>query len=165
MIWGVLGFTALLASAVYRLSSHTAAAVANGLTWWEWCIAMAWVIFNAHAEGVRGFHHNMSPRVVARAQHLAEGSAPWHWQLFAPAFVIGLFGATKKRKVIAWAVTMTIVAVVVVVRSVPQPWRGIIDAGVVVGLGIGILSLFWFFGRAMRGHRIAMNPDLPEVVG
>ncbi len=51
--------------------------------------------------------------------------------------------------VTSWAVTPGIAVVVFGVRHVPQPWRGIIDAGVVVGLLIGLLSLLGRFVAAL----------------
>ena len=53
-----------------------------------------------------------------------------------------------------------IVTLVLLVRLAPQPWRGIIDAGVVLGLGIGSASILYFVVRALRDGPPA-PPDLP----
>ena len=41
------------------------------------------------------------------------------------------------------------VAIVVFVRMLAQPWRGIIDAGVVLGLAWGVVSIVYYVVRAM----------------
>ena len=43
----------------------------------------------------------------------------------------------------------------------PFPWRGLIDAGVVVGLGWGALSVVWFGGQALRGNPPDYDLSLP----
>jgi hypothetical protein len=50
-----------------------------------------------------------------------------------------------------WVMVSIIAALVIGVRHVPQPWRGIIDAGVVVGLGIGLVSLLARYFAALSG--------------
>ena len=52
-----------------------------------------------------------------------------------PAFCIGYFHGTTKRVITSWAVTSVIFAVVVGVKQLENPYRAIIDAGVIVGLG------------------------------
>ena len=61
--------------------------------------------------------------------------------LFAPLFAMGFFHATRATKITAYVLTLAIVVLVILVHRLDQPWRGIIDAGVVVGLGWGVLSL------------------------
>jgi len=64
--------------------------------------------------------------------------------------------------IVAWSVTSIIALVVIAVRHVPQPWRGIIDAGVVVGLLWGAVAVAVFFVRAAQGHVPAVKINLPE---
>ena len=54
---------------------------------------------------------------------------------------MGLIHATKKRKIVSWSVTIGVAAIVAAVKRLPYPWRNIIDAGVVVGLTWGSLSI------------------------
>ena len=45
----------------------------------------------------------------------------------------------------------------------PQPWRGIVDAGVVTGLILGIASIgFFLFQRLRFPDRLQVAIDLPE---
>jgi hypothetical protein len=43
-----------------------------------------------------------------------------------------------------------------------QPWRGIIDAGVVLGLTWGMVSIVLFAAVAFGTGRFDYPPDLPE---
>jgi hypothetical protein len=82
--------------------------------------------------------------------------------VLAPLFCMGFFHATRQRMLTSWLVTSAIVALVIVVSHAPQPWRGIVDTGVVTGLGLGLASLLWHWQRfALRGIRPALSADLP----
>ena len=80
--------------------------------------------------------------------------------LLGPAFCLGLFDAKKRTKIVSWTMLVVIILLVVFMRRLSQPWRGIIDAGVVVGLAIGLASLFWLFVHAVLTGRV---PALHEV--
>ena len=47
------------------------------------------------------------------------------------------------------------------VRSLPQPWRGIIDGGVVLGLIWGLGVIWWLFARYLAGAEVPPPNDLP----
>lgn len=158
--WGVVGIVALLTQAVVRLAPRALEAVSGPLAPLQWAVLLAWVAFMAHAEGWRGFHQKFCPRVIARALSLREPVATWH-AVLAPFYCLALVHATRRTKIVAWAVLIGITGLVVVVSRMEQPWRGIVDAGVVVGLAIGIVSLLWHGVRAMRGIAPPMDPGLP----
>jgi hypothetical protein len=45
-----------------------------------------------------------------------------------------------------------------------QPWRGIVDAGVVLGLMVGLSSLLWIFITRLFGGRVVdFDPGIPEL--
>ena len=54
-----------------------------------------------------------------------------------------------------------LIALVVVVRDFDQPWRGIVDGGVVVGLTWGLVALLFELGRAIVRGGTTTDPDLP----
>jgi hypothetical protein len=68
--------------------------------------------------------------------------------VLAPFFCIGYFGAPRARRVASFALSAGILVLVVLVRRLDQPWRGIIDAGVVVGLAWGLAALWVFTAKA-----------------
>ncbi len=163
--WGTLGVLALLGQALWRLTPRALEPFADGtLTPATTALYVVWVLFNVWAEGWRGFHLRFSPRVVARAFHLGRSPRP-HFVALAPLYCMSFFHATRRGMIVAWAMTTAIVILVLVVRSFPQPWRGIVDGGVVVGLALGSLSILYFFARAMGGGAPPGGADLPEEPG
>jgi len=161
-VWGVVGVLLLLGNAVYRLLPQSLDLTDQPLSGLEIAVLVAWIIVAGFAEGYRGFHLQFSPRVVARARHLAEHPRALH-VAFAPLFCMGHFHATRKRLVTSWILTFMIVGFVVLVRLLAPPWRGIVDAGVVVGLTCGILSIIYFVVCALRGGAIPVAPDVPTI--
>jgi len=157
--WGIAGVLALLGNAIYRLTPYALELFEQTLTSVELVVLAAWVLFNAYSEGYRAFHRMFSPRVVARARTLA--GARRLFVVLAPLYCMGLFHATRRRVIVSWSITIGIVGIVILVRSVAQPWRGIIDAGVVVGLAWGVASIVYYTARALAGHAMPVPPDLP----
>jgi hypothetical protein len=71
---------------------------------------------------------------------------------------MGLFHARPRNLMLSWGLVGAIVTLVVLVRLLPQPWRGIVDAGVVIGLVWGVVFLWVLFFRVLRGQ----PPPAPE---
>jgi hypothetical protein len=158
--WGILGVALVLTQALVRLAPLALEAMLAGMSWAEWLVLTAWVGISAYSEGYKEFQLRWVPRVVARALHLARHPRPFHVAL-APFFCMGLFHATRRRLIVSWAAVALITAAVLLVRRLPQPWRGIIDAGVVVGLGWGLVCLVLSGARALRGEVPEASPELP----
>lgn len=155
------GVFLLLGSAVYRLSVIAASAFSYTLHPQHWMVLLASVFFMAYAEGYRAFQQRFSPRVAARAKYLRNHPHVLH-AVLAPLFCMGFFYATRKRKITSISVTTGIVLLIVLVRLLPQPWRGIIDLSVTVGLGWGIVSLTFFCYRAFSSEEFDHPPDIPK---
>ena len=151
----------LLVRAVWRLTPAAVQAfTSSDLTAWQWVVAAGGVLFIGFLEGYRGFQRAFAPRVVARAHHLARAPRLLDAAL-APAFCMGLLHASRRRLVTSWAVVAGIIGLVAAVRAVPQPYRGMIDAGVVVGLAWGVVAIVVFATRALAGHTPRVSLDLP----
>jgi hypothetical protein len=163
-MWGVTGVALLLGSAVYRMTPLALAAFAVPFRWYHWLALTACLLFMINAEGVRGFQQRFSPRVAARARYLREHPRLFHI-ILAPFFCMGYFHATRRRKIISLSLTAGIFVLVLVVQHVPQPWRGIIDAGVVAGLAWGLLSLLWYAVAALRTRNFPYSPEVPGQDG
>ena len=160
--WGVIGVILLVGRALLRLAPIAIDTIETfPMNTFHWCLMIGWVLFNAYAEGYRGFHLRFSPRTVARAFYLAENPTPIR-VILAPLFCMGLFGATRKVLIISWSIVFMVIGLVILVRSLSEPWRGIVDAGVVVGLGLGLLSIAVFFVRGLAGQKIDHDPCIPE---
>lgn len=159
-IWGVAGVVWLLGSAVFRLAPYALEAVQSDLTGLQWAALAVYVAFMAHAEGYKGFQKQFSPRVVVRARWLRDHPSLLR-ALLAPLFCMGLFHATRKRLIVSWAITTMVVILIVLVKLLDQPWRGIVDAGVVVGLAWGLVAMAAWQVRQLRGGALPVPPDVP----
>lgn len=159
--WGITGILMLLCSAVYRLTPLALEAFSYDLLWYHWVSMGLSVSVMAYAEGYRGFQQRFSPRVAARARYLAVHPRALH-MLLGPFFCMGYFHATTRRKVTSFSVTGAIVVLIVLVHFLSQPWRGIVDGGVVTGLVWGIISVAYFSVRAFRSKDFAVSPEVPE---
>jgi hypothetical protein len=155
--WGIVGVLVLLAEAMYRLTPKAIELRECPLSSSQWVALVGWVAFNAYSEGYRGFHQNFSPRVIVRAQHLAAHPRPLFVAL-APLYCMGLIHATRRRLIVSWSLTIGIIVLVTLVRQLAQPWRGIVDAGVVVGLAIGSASILYYW----VGRRPNVPADVPS---
>jgi len=155
----VAGVAVLLAEAVYRLSIHARAAFASELSPLQWAVTAVWVAMMMYAEGWRGFHRRFSPRVVARAIYISQHPR-WIDVLLAPVFCMSLYGASRRGKRVARSLLAGIAILVILIRFLPAPWRGIVDAGVVAGISVGLLSIVWFTLRALLGKPPAIDADV-----
>ena len=159
-IWGLAGVLALLGCAIYRLTPRALEAIRADLSSLQWGILIVWVVFMLVAEGYRGFQKKFSPRTAARIRHLRDHPLPLHVAL-APLFCMGYFHALRKTRIIAFALTFGILLLVISVHYVPKPWRGIIDAGVVLGLSYGVISLIVFAFLALCRKDFPHSPEVP----
>ncbi len=159
--WGVIGVIGIIASAAYKLTPRIVELNLYPFTIQHWLFLLVFTPYMAYAEGYKGFYLNLAPRVLARALYLREAGGPF-LTLTAPLFCMGYFYATRKRMLTAWIVSGSIVLLVAIVSHIPQPWRGLIDIGVEVGLVVGIAALFWHWLRfEFAGTRPDKAPDLP----
>ena len=160
-IWGVGGVLILLLFAIYRLAPMALALEGASMEITHWaCLAFS-ISYMAYAEGIKGFHQGFAPRLVKRALYLKQ-NPNISYVIFAPFFCMGYFYATKKRQITSLGLTGLIVCFVILVRLISQPWRGILDAGVVTGLTIGCGSILYFlYLSTIRAEAISISADFP----
>lgn len=159
--WAMLGVVAVLVSAILRLTPLAIEPLTTGMTPLQWALYVGWSLFNLYAEGYKGFQKAFVPRAVARAFYVARYPRPLHVVL-APLFCMGLFFATRKRLILSWGLVIGVTTLVTLVRGLAQPWRGIVDAGVVLGLTYGTVALMAAFVAVLRGRPITVSPQVPE---
>jgi hypothetical protein len=160
-VWGLSGVILLLASAIYRLTPLAIDAFSYSWFWYHWLSSVGIVFFMAYFEGYRAFQLAFSPRVAARVRYLLDHSNLLH-AIFAPLFCMAYFHATRRRQITSISVTVGIIILVILVRLLDQPWRGIIDGGVVIGLAWGLISLVIFAYQALAGDEFPYSPEVPE---
>lgn len=152
---------AMLAYAVVHLLDRSIEAFGHAWDWRHWSLLILNTAFMAHSEGYMGFQKSFAPRVVARARALRERPS-FLRLLLAPLFCMGYFHATRRRLLSIYTLTLGIVGLIVVFRYISQPWRGILDCGVVVGLSWGMASIVVLAVRAwLEPGRIA-SADLAD---
>ncbi len=156
VVYAVLGVSLLLVKALTRLAPIAWQPVAEGsLSIASAVLYVGWALLNAYLEGYRGFQKRFVPRVLTRALFAARSPTTLR-VLLAPAFAMGFFQATRRVLGAAWGITIGVTLLVIAIRTLPQPWRGIIDVGVVTGLSWGLASLL--YGAA----RLLLNPSAFE---
>lgn len=149
LIWGAGGFLGLLSFALARLGPLVADSLNlpwNGL---HWALFAVNLLLMAWFEGYKGFQLNYAPRFGARCAYLFNHASPLQ-ALLAPLVCMGFIYAPRQRMISAWALTLGIIVVILLYRMLPQPWRGILDAGVVLGLAWGMAATAWHVLRALR---------------
>jgi len=159
-VWGAGGLAIILLDAINRLSRIALQAFDEGLTVVQYGVLLVVVVFMAYTEGYRGFQKSFSPRSAARAYYLYKNPEPLAC-LLAPLFCMGFFRATRGPLLFAWVGTLLIVLLIIMLQMSPQPWRGIVDAGVVVGLSWGLVSLLISVWRVFTTGIYPMSPEVP----
>jgi hypothetical protein len=158
--WGVAGVSLMLSFAVYRLMVITIDSFAYDFQWYHWLALLGNIFFMAYTEGYKGFQRGFSPRVAARARYI-QYNPRLMYVLAAPLFCMSYFFATRKRLIVTYTVTITVIFLVNIFHHIVQPWRGILDAGVVVGLSWGIASLVWYSISALGAGEFEVSAEVP----
>lgn len=161
--WGLGGVIFSLMRAIARLVEPALAPFSDpSMTALHWVAYVGFVLFMAYFEGYRGFQKRFAPTVVGRAFALAQNPTPLT-VLLAPAYCLSLFAAPRRRVIVRWILVLGIAAIVMLMRYVPQPYRGIVDAGVVVGLTWGAVAVVIFFVRGLGAAERSPVSDLPSA--
>ncbi len=163
LAWGVGGFALLLGIALWRLTPLALESFEHAWGWPHVTVFVLNLAAMAWFEGYRGFQKAYSPRFAARCRQWAE-TATWPQALIAPLVSMGFVQAPRRRIVTTWVLTVGIVLVVLLYRQLPQPWRGILDAGVVLGLAWGLAATLVHVVIALRdGPQV--DPELAIPAG
>jgi len=161
-VWSVFQVVCLLANAIKRLIPIAAEPILqNDLLPWQWTMYVGFAIFMAYTEGYKAFQLKFSPLVVQRAFGLSDQTPNLFNYILSGPYAMGLFGATKKRMIVSWSVTIFVLALVPIVKRLPYPYRAIVDAGVIVGLSYGALATIWQTIRGLCGVLPNVDPCLP----
>jgi len=163
VLWGIGGIAAVLVYAAATLGRYALEALVDGLGPVEWFLLVANTAFMAWAEGYRGFQQRFSPRVAARALSLYR-SPTLPRLLLAPLFCAGYFSATPRLLRTIWLGTGLIVLAVLLFNQLPQPWRGILDAGVLVGMIWGTTSLLAATWTTFRERREMVPAEVADAL-
>jgi len=168
-LWGSMGVVYILAKAIKRVLPIALEPFGKGegvvpLTQIQLAAYILTCIWFAYVEGYKGFQLKFSPLVVSRSFTITPSSSPLHHILLAPLYSMGLFHATKKRMIVSWSVSIGVAVIVAAVKRLSYPWRNIVDAGVVVGLSWGTISILggYIISLITGIAPIDVDPALPE---
>jgi hypothetical protein len=159
-LWAVTGFSLLLLFPIIRLGAISLDSLNHDLQWFHWISLLFSIVFMAYSEGYKGFQLKFSPRFSARCFHLRQQPTMLH-VILAPLFCMGFFHTTRSRKITTFALTFMILCVIQLAGLLPQPWRGVLDFGVVTGLIWGLASLYYFLIKAFSSIPFDHCPELP----
>ena len=146
LVWSVGGVSVLLLGGVFSVLPHALEIEPAQRSPAEWAALVAFGLFMLVGKGYFGFHRSFSPRTAGRAWELSRDRRPLVIAL-GPLYAMCLVMAPRPRMLRSWALVLAIAAIVPLVGAQPQPWRGIVDIGVVLGLGVGLASFWWHAWR------------------
>jgi len=161
VIWAIIGVSALLLNPILRLAPRGLEAMNMELSGLQWALLIIFALFMIYSEGVRGFQKNFSPRTAARLRVLREKPTLLRVVL-APFFAMGFFQANRKTRIVVWVILIMVICLIALVSLLSQPWRGIIDVGVVLGLSWGLISFWIFTIKALTAREFSHSPQMNE---
>ncbi len=156
--WGIAGVLLLVGAAMVRLTRAGLDAFDYPLQMHHWAFFVVFLLFMLISEGYRGFQKSFAPRVAARARELQLDPRPLQ-VLLAPLVCMGFIYATPRRMLRSYGLAGMIVIFVLIVRQLPQPWRGLVDLGVAAGLLWGVVALVTHSYQAFTKEPSFGSPD------
>ena len=153
--WAVLGVALVFVQAILALGERGLQTVRAGLDTGGWIALVLLTAAFVYGEGIRALQRRWVPSVISRAGQLRGESSPL-LRILAPLYAMALVGASPRALVRAWAGVAGITAAVLIVRALPDPWRGIIDLAVAAALCWGLGAIL------VGGSRILMRRDSGE---
>lgn len=162
-VWGVVQVVSVLANALKRLYPIAMQPfIQKDMLPYQWVLYAVWCGYMGYAEGYKAFQLKFSPMVVQRAFSIYQNPGIFNVLLAGP-YAMGMFGASRKRMIVSWCVTAGVFSLTLFVKKLPYPYRAIVDAGVVVGLTYGTLSIVLLAIKAFFGGKVEAPGD-EEVV-
>jgi hypothetical protein len=160
ILWGAGAVVLSLLDAIARLSRVAYEGLSRGmLEGPQLLFTLVWTLVIVYGEGYRAFGSVLAPRMAARLVHLARRGTTLQRAL-APMHALSLFDTPPRRLVSAWVLLVGIVTIVLIVRKLPQPWRGSVDLGVVLALSWGSVAIVRECARAWRAGEGRVDPEL-----
>lgn len=139
-LWAVLGVAGLFAWAIVRLGSYGVVTIRGGLDAAHWLALVGLTGVFVYGEGYRVLERRWVPHLYRRARVL-RSEASTIVRLLAPLHGLSLIAAAPGRLLRAWLGTLAIIGAVLLVRSLPAPWRGIVDFVVAAALFWGFVAI------------------------
>ena len=130
----------MFASSIYRLGTRGVVTIQAGLGWGEWSMLVLLTVAFVYGEGFRVLDRRWVPSVVERAL-LVRDDPRLLVRLLAPLYGLSLVGARRDDLIRGWLLATAILSAVLIVRALPDPWRGIVDFAVAAALAWGLVAI------------------------
>jgi len=140
IIYSIGGVILIFSSAIFRLLPHVLEGFTYQFSNLQWIVLIFYLLIMIVGKGFFALHRGFVPRVIKRSDQIVENGKLID-RILAPLYCMGFFNAPMKRMLISYVMIFFIVSFIVNASRISQPWRGIIDLGVIVGLSLGIISL------------------------
>jgi hypothetical protein len=160
-LWGVLAIAGTFVDGIVRLGMRAYTEMSPGISAGQWIAFALLTLMMTYIEGYRALQRRFVPSVVTRAWKA--GARPL-WATLAPLYAVSLVGAPLRTIARSFLGISMIVLCVVLVRQLPSPWRGIIDAAVACALGWGLIALLASCASAVAGTYQVRRGATAEVV-
>lgn len=158
-LWALTGVGLLFGWAIVRLGRRGLVMLAGGgLGLGQMAAATGLVLLFLIGEGWAALQRRWVPRVIRRAAELDEDAA-LPYRLLAPLYGMSLVGAAPSHMARAWAGTAAVVGAVLLVRLLPEPWRGIVDLAVAGALTWGLAALVVQAPGALAADPARRDPE------
>jgi hypothetical protein len=151
--WAIGGVAATLLEATARLGYTALRALGAGLTPLQWAAFITAAILLVYFEGHRALQRRFAPAVVTRGLQAGDALVGMA-TLLAPLYSISLVGDAPAQRGRTLGGIALIVVAVLLVRQLPQPWRGIVDGAVALALAWGLIALAIEVIRAQHARRV-----------
>lgn len=150
-LWGMAGVLLLVGFAILKIAPAAVGAFSFQLAWYHWLVLVANVMVAGYFKGYRAFHRSFSPRVAARAKYLQENPT-FVRVVLAPLFCMGYFDIIRRKQIVTYLMTLMMIGLIMSVRLLEQPWRGVVDVGILVGLAWGFFSMLVYGAQALTAN-------------
>jgi len=160
-IWGLGGVYLLILYSIVKLAPRAWEALDAEPGFIHWAVAIINLIFMLYVEGYRGFQKSFAPRTVARA-HFLFRNPNWRDLSLGPFFCMGYYRMNRRPRIGIYALTVMMIFFILLLPLLPQPWRGALDLGVVIGLSYGIATLSFFTYHAFVRNDPRYSPEIPH---
>jgi hypothetical protein len=129
----------LLGFAIFRLATPATETFSHPLRLYHWLVLAVVLVFFTYLKGYRAFQRRLSRRVVERALSLKDDPGIAR-VILAPAYCMGFFGVDSRMQRAMVGLTAGMICFVFIIRLIPQPWRGIVDLGLVLAFAWGFTA-------------------------
>ena len=160
-VWGIAGILLLIGYAILRLSPVAADALSYPLAWYHWLLMLGNAAVAIYFKGHLAFQKGLAPRVAARARYLRQHTTLLRF-LFAPFFSMGYFHITRRKQMVTILTTLAMVMLIMGIRLFDQPWRGLIDVGILMALSWGFLTILIYSIQALTQPDFQGGTFIPE---